>query len=132
MLITPALWLGRKGNPGIVTWVSEGFFPIDTTLYVIPKDHNQSMYYLYHALCWQSLPSLAAHSAVPGLNRNLVYMNEILLPPAKLLEVFDKQVSVLDRRYQLNEKYSRTLAALRDTLLPRLLSGDVGVGEMEL
>jgi type I restriction enzyme, S subunit len=124
----PGIIVGRKGNPGTVKWSAKDFFPIDTTFYVIPKDRNQSMYYLYHALCWQDLTSLAADSAVPGLNRNLAYMNEILIPPSQLLEVFDNQVSALDARYQLNETHTRTLAALRDTLLPKLLSGEVGVG----
>jgi type I restriction enzyme S subunit len=124
----PGIIVGRKGNPGTVKWSAKDFFPIDTTFYVIPQDRNQSMYYLYHALCWQNLTSLAADSAVPGLNRNLAYMNEILIPPSQLLEVFDKQASALDARYQLNETHTRTLAALRDTLLPKLLSGEVGVG----
>ena len=33
----PGIVVGRKGNPGVVTWVPKDFFPIDTTFFVIPK-----------------------------------------------------------------------------------------------
>ena len=33
----PGIVVGRKGNPGIVTWAYSDFFPIDTAFYVAPK-----------------------------------------------------------------------------------------------
>lgn len=41
----PGIVVGRKGNPGIVTWVPKDFYPIDTTFYIVPKGTIQSMYY---------------------------------------------------------------------------------------
>ena len=34
----PGIVVGRKGNPGVVTWSQRDFFPIDTTFYVVPKE----------------------------------------------------------------------------------------------
>ena len=34
----PGIVVGRKGNPGVITWAAIDFFPIDTTFYVVPKD----------------------------------------------------------------------------------------------
>jgi hypothetical protein len=31
----PGIIVGRKGNPGVTTWVPSGFFAIDTTFYVV-------------------------------------------------------------------------------------------------
>ena len=123
----PGIVVGRKGNPGIVTWVHGDFFPIDTTFYVLPKGNDQKLHFLFFALADQDLSSIAADSAVPGLNRNLAYMNKILVPAIALTKNFDEYAKALfARRIHLQEE-SRALAALRDTMLPKLISGEVRV-----
>ncbi len=82
----PGIVIGRKGNPGIVTWAPTDFFPIDTSFYIVIKDVKLSMYYLLHALLGIDLASLGADSAVPGLNRNIAYNTEILVPSAEALK----------------------------------------------
>ena len=69
----PGIVVGRKGNPGVVTWAHGDFFPIDTTFYVVPRDTNDGLPFLFFTLASQDLPSVSADSAVPGLNRNCVY-----------------------------------------------------------
>ncbi len=76
----PGIVVGRKGNPGVVTWAHGDFFPIDTTFYVVPRHSNGGLRFLFFALTSQDLPSVSADSAVPGLNRNLAYMNKQLVP----------------------------------------------------
>ncbi|GBD02194.1 hypothetical protein HRbin18_01930 [bacterium HR18] len=127
----PGIIVGRKGNPGTVTWVHTDFFAIDTTFYVVPKNKCPSLYFLFYALSAHDLPSLAADSAVPGLNRNFVYSNLQLVPPPHVLDAFDRTVKpFFDKQYQ-NDLESRTLAALRDTLLPKLISGELRVKDAE-
>lgn len=60
--------------------------------------------------------------AIPGLNSTQVCELAILLPPTHVLTKFDQMASPLLRRIRANCKESRTLAALRDALLPQLLS----------
>ena len=125
----PGIVVGRKGNPGTVTLSPTEFFPIDTTLYVVPKNgHDDCLYFLFFALRNQDLPSVAADSAVPGLNRNMAYMNEQIMPPMTVVEAFDGHVSTVYARCHRVAEESRTLAALRDALLPKLVSGDLRVG----
>jgi len=123
----PGIIVGRKGNPGIITWAYTDFFAIDTTFYVIPKKPELSSHFLFYALQDQNLPSIAADSAVPGLNRNLAYMSQQIVPSMEILQLFDKLVKRLYTKIHANEKQSRTLAALRDALLPKLLSGQIRV-----
>jgi type I restriction enzyme S subunit len=123
----PGIVVGRKGNPGVVSWSPTDFFSIDTTFYVVPRGQCRSLYFLYHALRAHDLPSLAADSAVPGLNRNIVYLSEQIVPPSDLLKNFDATVRPLFQKIYTNNKEASTLAALRDALLPRLLSGRVRV-----
>ena len=121
----PGIVVGRKGNPGVVTWAAIDFFPIDTTFYVVPKDSNQNLYFLFYALKGQSLPSIAADSAVPGLNRNLAYMNKQVVPVDQIVEHFNGYVGPIFDRSHCLEAESRILAFLRDALLPKLISGEI-------
>jgi len=127
----PGIVVGRKGNPGVVTWAPTGFFVIDTAFYVVPKKPIRSLHFLFHALRAHDLASLGADSAVPGLNRNLAYMSAQLLPFAPLLEKFDTYASAFAARGHSCAQESRTLAALRDALLPKLISGELRVKDAE-
>jgi type I restriction enzyme S subunit len=51
----------------------------------------------------------------------------VVLPPPELMAVFTDRVTPLYAQITTNLRQSRTLAALRDTLLPRLLSGELRV-----
>jgi len=122
----PGIVVGRKGNPGIVTFVHTDFFPIDTTFYVVPKN-NSSFYWLFFTLSDLNLPNLGADSAVPGLNRNIAYMSLVAVPPQDLCYEFENLIKPLFEKIQVNNKETQTLAELRDTLLPKLMSGQVRV-----
>lgn len=127
----PGIVVGRKGNPGTVNWVATDFFPIDTTFYVVPKGKFYELAFLFHALKNQNLASLATDTAVPGLNRNLVYMNKFTLPVDQIVTRFSEFVEPLFfRRYRLEEE-SRKLVDLRDTLLPNLISGKIRIKDAE-
>lgn len=51
----------------------------------------------------------------------------LVVPPAPVMEAFEKTAGPWDAMIEHNERESRTLAALRDTLLPKLLSGELRV-----
>jgi type I restriction enzyme S subunit len=123
----PGIIVGRKGNPGTVTWVHTHFYSIDTTFYVVPKGPVKSLYYLLYALKKQDLPSFAADSAVPGLNRNIAYMNRMIVPGKDVLDLFDIYLHNIYQRIQVNEEQSRVLGSIRDSLLPKLMSGKIRV-----
>ena len=48
-----------------------------------------------------------------------------IFPPANLTAAFDRSVAPLLAQIRANLHQSRTLATLRDTLLPKLLSGEI-------
>ena len=77
------------------------------------------------------LASLGADSAVPGLNRNIAYMSRVLLPRSELIKAFDLLCDPLSLRVHLNDEESRTLAAIRDALLPKLISGEIRIKDAE-
>jgi type I restriction enzyme S subunit len=52
---------------------------------------------------------------------------DVLLAPKEVLLAFDKQVTPLFQQVHANLHQSRSLATMRDTLLPKLLSGELSV-----
>ena len=123
----PGIVIGRKGNPGVVTWSHGDFYPIDTTFYVEPIGICRSLYFLYYALSLHNLANLSADSAVPGLNRNHAYMSKQVIPSQAVLTAFDSQIAPIFAAMHANEQQSRSLALTRETLLPKLISGELTV-----
>ena len=54
-----------------------------------------------------------------------------LVPPPDLVSAFINIAEVMFTRLVENEKQAQTLATLRDTLLPRLISGQLRLPEVE-
>lgn len=58
------------------------------------------------------------------INRQTFEGVEWQFPPAEISAAFEKQADLLLSKIKTNLEESRTLSALRETLLPRLLCGD--------
>ena len=70
-------------------------------------------------------------SVFPNLSGADISQFEILIPPQELMRGYCLLTETLTKRIWQNVKESETLATLRDTLLPKLLSGEVRVKEIE-
>lgn len=124
----PSVIVGRKGTVGSLFWEDRPFFPIDTVFFV---SSSEPMTYCYYLLETLGLSEMNTDAAVPGLNRNNVYRLKVLGPNAGITAVFDSVVGVIRRRIFSNNQQAQTLATLRDTLLPRLISGQLRLPEAE-
>ncbi len=128
LAIGPSVIVGRKGTVGSLYWEDRPFFPIDTVFYV--KAHKP-LTYCYYLLQTLGLENMNTDGAVPGLNRSNVYRLQIVTPPDCILGAFDSMVSLLRERIFSASQQAQTLATLRDTLLPRLISGQLRLPEAE-
>ena len=68
---------------------------------------------------------------MPRTNWKDISKFKVALPPESLAEKFTEQINPLIDRIIANINESRTLATLRDTLLPKLLSGELRIPEAE-
>jgi type I restriction enzyme S subunit len=64
---------------------------------------------------------------MPRTNWDAMAGYSIIIPSVEILESFERVINPMLQRIQHNVRQSRTLAALRDTLLPKLISGEVRV-----
>lgn len=94
---------------------------------LIPKKHTASYIFLKAMNSVQVYEGKASGSAQQNLNKSIVSDLETLIPPKEILETFEEFVSELIAKMIANEKQNQTLAALRDTLLPKLISGELRV-----
>lgn len=94
---------------------------------LIPKTNWTYFNYFTMRAATAELISKAVGSAQQNISKGIVEETKVILPPAVLIEKFSGIVGPLFERWILNLQQSRNLAKLRDTLLPKLLSGEIAV-----
>jgi len=123
----PGIVVGRKGNVGSVYWSDESFFPIDTAYFVTSK---MPLRFLFYDL--QTKNFLNNDAAVPGLNRNQAYSLETVTPPKGIMTRFCQFANDFERQAAVLRLQNTILRRTRDLLLPRLISGEVDVSELDI
>ena len=123
----PGVVIGRKGTLGKVIYLYDNFYPIDTTYYVKSKINSLELLYEYFLLRFLKFEDMNSDSAVPGLNRDIALSAEINIPPEKKMNEFNTISSSLFHKIRFNTNQIHTLKQLRDSLLPKLMSGEVRV-----
>ncbi len=93
-----------------------------------PAAQRYLFFWLDQPWMTQEIVTLNSNSAQPGINQTSVRGLPLLVPPTSLLAAFDRMAGAMTDRIFANCHESRTLGALRDTLLPRLVSGEMRVG----
>lgn len=88
-------------------------------------------YYLWTLYHLDEFRLIAADKATTmgHIQRGHLTAAKVLIPPRPLLDAMTRTMSPLIDQLIANQIQSRTLAALRDTLLPKLLSGELSVNE---
>lgn len=116
----------RKGTLSNVMYQDEPFWTVDTMFYTEMKVPNVAKF-VYHFLIAQDLASMNVGSAVPSMTTEILNNMPLDIPPKKVFEKFEGAVAPLYSKMKSNQNQISTLTALRDTLLPKLMSGEVRV-----
>ena len=70
-------------------------------------------------------------SAQPNASAQLLSAVEFVFPPLEIAKRFYEKVFVFDKKRAANGQQSRTLSQIRETLLPKLLSGEIRVDDVD-
>jgi type I restriction enzyme S subunit len=130
--ITPCL---ENGKTGYVDFLEHGQVGWGSTEYIVlapkPPLPPQFGYLLArsdalrsHAI--QNMTGTSGRQRVPSECFNTFWL---AVPPPDIAKRFDELTAPLMSKIKANSTESRTLATLRDTLLPKLLSGELSVAE---
>ncbi len=85
-----------------------------------------SIYYIYFLTKNKNFWHIRG-GAQPFIIKNDILKNKIIIPDFNLTKKFDKIVMDIFKLINLRNKQSHTLAQIRDTLLPKLMSGKIRV-----
>ena len=121
------------GTPALVEFPSnynqqKGCFSHHITK-VTPKNKEMKDYLYYHLQHFQKkateykIGSFIWSLDVQGFAQN----EDISIPPQNLLKNFSNLIDAFFKRKQANNRQSETLSILRETLLPKLMSGKIRV-----
>lgn len=125
----PGVIIGRKGTIGSIFLENKDFYPIDTTYYVKTKN-NCSLLFAYYLLQTLGLEKMNTDAAVPGLNRQNFYHLEVPFYSSDLIEKYTKTIENIISKNLSIKKENEYLIGMRDSLLPKLLSGEVALGDV--
>ena len=121
----------RKGTLNNVMYVNEPFWSVDTMFFTEMKIPNVAKF-VFHFVKAKDLESMNAGSAVPSMTTDILNALELAIPSAERLAEFESVVTPMYQTMQANNRESAKLAELRDTLLPKFMSGEMNVSNIDI
>lgn len=121
----PAVVTGRSGTLGKVFHISEGCWPLNTTLYV--KDfHGNDPEFVTWFLKQFKLDRFGTGTGVPTLNRNVVHEVEIAFPPLHEQRRIAEILSSVDEAIAATRVVIEQTRRVKQGVLERLLTKGIG------
>ena len=125
-----AVLIPRKGSLNNVMYVNEPFWTVDTMFYSTVKESNSGIYsYLF--LTNKDLASMNAGSAVPSMTTDILNNLQLIIPPKEVLKSFNTLCFILFKRMKQNIIENMNLGNQRDSLLPKLMSGELKINDLD-
>lgn len=120
----------RGSNCGLVyktdsaSWVSNIAFACE------PQIGSVNFIYVYFSYC--SFVDCISGSAQPQITYNILRNKHLPYPASpKVCQEYSNLIEPIFQKISFNNAESRTLASLRDTLLPKLISGEIRIKDAE-
>ncbi|YAF94405.1 MAG: restriction endonuclease subunit S [Nodularia sp. CChRGM 3473] len=108
----PGVVTGRSGTLGEVHFIQVDYWPLNTALWV--KDfHGNDPKWVARLLKWMRLETHTRGTGVPTLNRNLVHVVPVLVPP---LEEQRRIAAILDKADAVRRKRKEAIALTEELL----------------
>jgi type I restriction enzyme S subunit len=106
--------------------VNQGFIAM------LPAEGIPNLFLLYWAeWAHEEIVSRANGSTFLEISKSNFRPIPVVAPPAPVFDAFERLVRPIYSRIVSNEKESRLLAASRETLLPKLITGEVRIEDAE-
>ena len=122
-IIENSITISARGTIGYVCLRTEPYVPIVRLISVIPTHDNMSAYFLYLWALTQNISGTGTTQqqlTVPAFRTT-----QIVVPSQEILIRFNKVVKPIFDCIKQNKAENETLATLRDTLLPKLMNGEI-------
>lgn len=122
--------VSARGTIGFVCLRHIPYLPIVRLVTLIPKAEIISAKYLY--LWLKQLHITGTGTTQQQLTVPDFQKTEILVPPQEIVTLFTVTVEPIFEKIWANQNENEKLSSLRDTLLPKLMSGELDVSNIDL
>ena len=117
----------REGKPCLLNQRVAKFIP--------HKSLENKIWFTYCYLCQQyvleHIINVAHGSAQPNISATSIMNTPIIVPPYDLINEFNRVVDFKFERILVNQSLNHTLISIRDSLLPKLISGELRIPDAE-
>lgn len=121
----------RKGSLNNVMYVNEAFWTVDTMFFTVPRIPGAAKF-LYQYVKRLDLASMNSGSAVPSMTTSILNALSLPVPPRDSLLSFNAKLQSMYDAVRANNLENRRLESLRDSLLPKLMSGEIDASKVDL
>lgn len=121
----------RKGSLNNVMYVNEEFWTVDTMFFTVPRVPGAAKY-AFQYIKKLDLESMNSGSAVPSMTTAILNALELPIPDHEALRELDKRFQPMYKLKAANKTEIEQLSALRDAILPKLMSGEIDVSNLDL
>ena len=97
---------------------------------LIPQDDFRAFLFFCARREREDLASKSSGSAQQNLNKGLVEQHQVIRPTNGVVAAFEMTIGTMLDRWIECELHAQTLSTIRDTLLPRLISGQLRLPEV--
>lgn len=132
--ITPCL---ENGKSAFVDFLADSEIGWGSTEFVVLRPNSPLPEYLGYLLCRHPAFREYAINSMSGTSGRQRIQNDVLgryllaLPDGAVTAAFAEVIEPIQRSIAGNHRIAQTLASLRDTLLPRLISGHLRLSDVE-
>jgi type I restriction enzyme S subunit len=127
----------ENGKSAFVDFLAEGQIGWGSTEFLVLRPKSPLPHYLGYLLCRHPAFREYAIQSMSGTSGRQRIQNDVLgryllaVPDLEIAAVFSGVIEPIQRSIAANHQSAQTLATLRDTLLPRLISGQLRLPEAQ-
>ena len=132
LLNTGALVLSNSATPGIPKILDVDSCIHDGWLYFPKSKLSNEFLFLFFKHIRSNLVSLGNGSVFTNLKTDILKAYPFILPDEQTLKAFNDLIFPVFERIKNNSREINSLAQLRDALLPKLMSGEIDVSEVQV
>ena len=108
-----------------------GKFWVNNHAHIVKGKNGFNVDSLYLLLSKTNIQSIVTGAVQAKVNQNNLKSLEIIIPPVEVMEKFNELIEPFFDEIRLNHDEIKKLQNLRDTLLPKLMSGEIDVSEID-
>lgn len=116
----------RKGTLNNIMYVTEPFWTVDTMFYSEVKIPNSAIF-AYQFLSQKDMNQLNSGTSIPSMTTEILNKQKLSISSEKVMQEYNNIVKSLYDQIKHNKLEASKLSSLRNTLLPKLMSGEIEV-----